>query len=400
MSDVDKLLDAFAAGELLRPSSEVLNIVDLSRALALLAGANGVQSTPEAARVADLIGPCDHLIFILADGAGMNIVEELPDDAFLPAHLVTELRTVFPSTTAVVLTTIATGEWPAQHAITGWWTHLPEIGAAATILPFVRRSDDRPLAELGVTTEQAFPLPSVMGALRRDTLSLLPEKIAGSVYSAYFSGGSARGGYKTLRGAVDVILARVRAAQGPTFTHLYWDRVDEVAHRYGAGRPEVLTAIVELDREVRRLSDGLGGRGRIVLTADHGFLDTRDGARHWIRPSDALMDSLRYNPSGDARVLYLHVRDGAEARVRESFRRRFGSRFLLIATDEAEELELFGPGALSPQTKSRVGDLMAVSMGPDVIMYRPSGNTGKALLKVSHHSGLTPAEMRIPLVVA
>ncbi len=109
---------------------------------------------------------------------------------------------------------------------------------------------------------------------------------------------------------------------------------------------------------------------------------------------------LRFNPSGDARVLYLHVCDGAHERVRARFRERFGDRFLLITLDEAEALHLFGPGPILPHTRRRMGDLIAISAGSDVIEYRPGSRPAQITGDVSHHSGLTPAEMRVPLVIA
>ena len=81
--------------------------------------------------------------------------------------------------------------------------------------------------------------------------------------------------------------------------------------------------------------------------------------------------------------------------MRELFRERFGDRFFLIDADEAEELELFGPGPMSAETRRRIGGLIAVSRGVDVVQYRPYADP-----MVGHHSGLTPDEMMIPLIVA
>ena len=400
MSDVDRLLGAFASGSLVRPSAEVTSIVDLARAVAMLAGAEGVQPGPHSGELAELIGPSDHLIFVLADGVGLSMMERLPPDSFLLTHLAAEITTVFPSTTAAALTSLATGEWPTRHAATGWWTHLAEIGSAAAILPFTRRSDRRPLTELGVTPEQAFPVPPMALGRGRDCLALLPERIADSVYSTYAAGANERRGYKSLRQAVDAIVERVRNSGGSTYTYLYTDQVDRAAHRHGVGDQRVGTALRRLDRELLRLQRGLDGRGRIALSADHGFLDAPEGHRHQIRSSDPLLECLRYPPSGDMRVLYLHVKDGAEDRVRELIRKTFGDRFLLISADEAEALELLGPGPLSSATRNRTGDLIAISAGPDVIAYQPGRGTGRWMSQAAQHSGLTPQEMLVPLVIA
>lgn len=400
VSDVERLLTKFETGALLRPTPHVPNIVDLARALAWVAGAGGIDLTANSSRLAAIIGPADHLVVILADGLGMTLVEELPDSAFLATQLVTELRTVFPSSSATVLTALATGEWPNTHGVTGQWTHLPEIRATADLLRFAARTGGRSLAKLGVTVEQVFPLPSLVRSMRRDTLALYPEPVVNSASAAYFSGYRARQGYRTLAEAVDHLIARVGAAEAPTYSYLYTPWIDLEAHRHGVGHPGVRAAVVGLDRALERLATRLNGRARLVLTADHGLLDTPVVARHWLRPGHDIFRGLAFPPSGDARVMYLHVRDGEHDGIRRRFREHYGERFFLISTEEAEQLELFGPGPLTAWVRRRLGDLIVISSGADVLEYVPAGSIDRLMAVTSHHSGLTPAEMRIPLVVA
>ncbi|HJO82814.1 MAG: hypothetical protein QGG34_04065 [SAR202 cluster bacterium] len=149
-----------------------------------------------------------------------------------------------------------------------------------------------------------------------------------------------------------------------------------------------------------RLYTAIGRKARIVVTADHGLLDAPPASRHTLRPSTDLTPLLRYPPSGDTRIMFLHTRDWARARVRGHFERRFGNRFYVISVDEAEQLELFGPGPLSPVTKERMGDLIAISSGAHMIEYNAARGSARGVLLNCHHSGLTADEMRIPLVIA
>lgn len=400
MGDVSDLRAAFDQGTLLPPTSDALNLVDLARAIAGWAGADGLPHTPWAAKAAEMIGACRHLVVVLADGLGMNILNGLPENAFLRQRLAASMRTVFPSATAVALTSLATARWPGQHGVVGWWTHLPEIGGAATILQYTSRSDRRSLSDLKVSTEQAFPARSTFAGFQRDTLALFPERIAESPYTCYFTGGRRVIGYRSLSEAVNIAVERVRCAEAPTFTYLYTSRIDETAHTYGLTRPELSAALTDLDREMERLADGLAGKARLLLTADHGFLDSGEGCRHEIRFYDPLLGLLWHPPSGDARVLYLHCKPGARGRIRDYFYRRFGNRFLVITTEEAEELRLFGPDPLSESARGRVGDMVAISSGADAIEYRGAGGNGRVMQEASQHSGLSPQEMVIPLVAA
>ena len=401
MTASERLLAAFDDETLVRPSADALNLVDLARALASITGVPDVALTEGAREIASAIGEPRHLVFMLVDGLGANMLAAERGATFLNAHAERRLQTVFPATTSAALTSIATIEWPARHAVTGWWTHLPAIGAAATMLPYVRRSDDRPLAELGVTPEQAFPLPSVVARMARETLCVQPERIVNSVYSRYWFAGRASRGYRTLGGAVDAVIEHAQSASGPTYAYLYAPHIDIAAHAHGADGPEARAALLDVDRHAQRLAAALAGEGRLVLTADHGHLAARPEARHRIAEQDGLRERLECAPAGDPRVIHFHVRTGERERFRRDFDARFGRHFVLLTTDEVEQLELFGPGKLSDETRRRLGDFVAISLGADILGYQgPDAGSGEMLAQASHHSGLTPDEMHIPLVLA
>jgi len=401
MSDADRLLAAFDSGELLRPTPGTPNLVDLTRAIALLCGAEDAERTPAAEAIADRIGVAQHLIFVLADGLGMNLLQSMPRGAFLRRRLAMELCTVFPSTTAVVLTTLATGEWPAQHGITGWWTYVREVDGAVTVVRFERRSDARHLNELGVRTEQLLPLPSWLSRMDRDALSLLPRAIVDSSYSRYAAGGTRREGYGSLRAAVDAVVEHVLEADSPTYTYLYVPRIDSAAHEHGSHNRYVTAELAALDQQLERLAERLAGqRARIVLSADHGHLDAPMAKRHLINGGEDLAATFRVAPSYDSRVMCFHLRDGAEQAFRAAIERQLGDIVFVLSVNEVEELELLGPGGLSRLTRERLGDFVAIARGADAIGYRPAMGGREIMGKASHHSGLAPDEMRIPLLIA
>lgn len=400
MNDLERLTEKFKSGAFLRPDPEVPNIVDLARALGSIGGAPEVPLTAGATRLAQVIGDAEHLVFVLADGFGLEMVERLPRDSFLVTHLVEALRTVFPSASPVALTTFATGEWPARHGVTGWWTHLPEITGAAMLLPFLKRSSGAALTPSELTPEQAFQLPALMGGMRRDALALFPEAICNSVSSEYYSGGRPRQPYRSLAEAVDSVVERVRGAGVPTYTYLYTPRIDEDAHAYGTARLEVEGALRQLDSEMGRLRAGLPAHSRVVVSADHGLMDTPAPGKHRFRFTGHLAEALLFPPTGDARALFLHAREGEEDRVRSLFRERYRDRFILLSVGEAQDAGLLGPDPIGAGVAGRFGDLVAISGGTDILEYVPGGGSARTLPQVAHHSGLTPAEMLVPLIVA
>ena len=398
MPGIEALIEAFADRKLLRPRHDLPNLVDLARAVARLCGVN-LKLSSHAEDMVEAIGTSDHLVLTLADGVGVNMVEMLPEDSFLPSHLNSEILTVFPSTTSVALTSLTTAQWPSEHAVMGWWTYLPDLNGVATILQYTDRSGGD-LTQKGIDPERTFPVRSIWPQMKRDVLIVVPERIKDSVYSSYFNGGLGSVGYRSLSEAVGIVTEHVLDAREPTFTYLYIPRVDSVAHLHGIARPEVRHALVEVDRELARLHSAIGAKGRMVVTADHGLLDATAPERHTLRASREIQPLMISPPSGDARVMYLPTWAWAGDRMRRYFDRRFGERFAVIDLEEAIKLEMFGPEPPSDVAMQRLGNQIAISTGADMLEYNVSRGLGRMVQLNCHHSGLTPEEMRIPFVVA
>lgn len=406
MSDArERLLAWFAEGRLLRPDPAEPNAVDLVRALASCSGvdlaAAGLDS-PGARRLAARIGAPAHLLFVLVDGLGTALLERLDPAGPLRAAQVEVLRSVFPSATASAITSLATGAWPAQHAVPGWWTRLPEHGRTVVALPFTDRDDGRPLEEHGLTTA-VFPLPPLLARYTRDALVIQPRAIADSTYSRYFRGPVGCVGYDGLADAVDAALERLERAPAPSYTYLYLPSVDKLAHERGPDAPETQAHVRELEGELARLFAAVRAKdARLVLSADHGLIAVPPERRHVLRGDDAeLTRDLDAFPAGEPRVPQFHLPAPARERFAAAFAERFGEAFALLPVEDAEALELFGPGPLTPAARARIGAFLAISPGLDVLLPRPPGRDEPTGLErmVGFHGGLLPDEVRIPLVV-
>ena len=396
MDDVSRLQDWFSSGLLLKPDAGRPGSVHLSRALAALCGAPLTLDAPER-DVAAAIGESPHYVFVLADGLGMNLIEALPPQSFLRKHLAMELAATFPSSTAPALTSIATGLWPSEHGLPAWLVYLPDQDLHTVTLPFIERFSSRPLKELGVSSRQLFVAPPLWAALQRDAALFMHHRIADSVYTRYISGGHPVVSYDNLDGAIDAVTLRIEDATGATFSYLYYSAIDTAAHISGPGSPAVAAEVRKLDGGIEALSDALGDRARILVSADHGGYDVSPDQKLVIEPEEELSQLLLTPPAGEAPVPMFHVRPGKRAEFAARFRARAGDAYVLLTVEEVEDLRLLGPEPLSETTRVRLGDFVALSAGGEAVVYAPE--TSVVDMK-GFHGGLTPAEVRIPLVVA
>jgi hypothetical protein len=398
LSDVPELRRAFKRGTLVNPRGVGPDLVDLARALHALGGATGCKLSRNAHALCDLISATQHYVFVVLDGLGREVFARAPEGGFFHGHLAGELRSVFPSTTAAALTSLATGEYPARHAVTAWWVWLNPPGVMAEVLPFVERFGRKSLSELGIRAEDVFTVPSAISRLTHTPLSIIPADLAGSVYSLYSAGHTKFAGYKELGEAFDIAVGHVSEAHMPTFTYVYVPHLDAACHSHGVGSIETLRAVTVLDDMLDAVAARLSGRARLVVTGDHGLVDVPDERRMYLDEGDPLLDHLLCPPSGEPTTLYFHVKPGREEAFRGDFVTRLGEYFALITRSEADSLHLFGPDPLNNLASARVGDLIAVGWQPSALHYRP--REGAVKIHKGMHAGLSAAEMIVPLVLA
>ena len=394
VSDVPGLLAAFDSNTLLRPRFDVPNIVDLSQAVFDWAGVPNLDIGENSKRIGATFADTGQLVFVVVDGLGMNFIDKLEPSSFLRQHLRMELQTVFPSTTSTAVTSLATASWPNRHSIIGWDMYLEEVDTVVTIIRFERRRDGKPLGRLGVREDQAYPTSSLFGAIPSDLVSIVPDGIANTPYSDYATGHKASYiTYGEFADGIEAAMSSARASRERRITYLYTVDVDYAAHEYGTNAPQTMDALERVDKAIERLAMHLPSSARLLLTADHGHLD---GPTHEILPTHPLVEHLLHEPWGDAREMHFAVMPGRDEVFEADFREKYGEYAFLLTVDEVESLELLGPGRIEDVTRRRLGTHLAISRGPDAFTYRSKSDSMKF---IGYHSGLTPDEMLVPLIV-
>ena len=394
VSDVPDLLAAFESNALLRPRFDVPSIVDFSKAVFNWAGIPNLDIGKTTNEIGETFTDAQQLVIVLVDGLGMNFIDKLEPSSFLRRYLRMELQTVFPSTTSSAFTSLATAAWPNSHSIIGWDMYLDEVDTVATILRFERRHDGKPLSRLGVIEGQAYPVPSHFSNFAGRFFNVVPDGVANTTYSDYWGGHNATyASYNDLTNGVDKVISLSRVGKAPSIIHLYAIDVDYAAHEYGTNAKQTIHALKRVDKAIERLALNLPSNTRLLLTADHGHLD---GRTHEILPTDPLIGHLQHEPWGDAREMHFAVKPGSEDEFEAKFRERYGEFAFLLTVDEVDALELLGPGHIEDFARRRLGTHLAISRGADTFIYLDKPEYMKF---IGYHSGLTPDEMLIPLVV-
>ena len=369
--------------------------------VATISAACGAQPQHATLRLlpSERIAQARNIVFFLVDGLGYNYLRSASRGGALIEHLAGSITSVFPSTTATAITSTFTGLMPQAHAMTGWFCWFPESDVIAAPLPFRRRGDDRALTDLAIEPRTLFSLPPLLDALDVRTFVVSQDRIVDSEYSRHFGGRAVRRGYENLAGLVDAIDAAARSGPERKYIYAYYPELDTVAHRHGIASVQAATRLAAIDAAFADLLKRLAGtNSAIVISADHGFIDTPAHEALQLEQCPGLVELLRLPLSGEPRVAYCHTQPGCSELFAARARAILGERADVRMSKELIAEGWFGPGATHPRLAARVGDVTLLMRGRYTIKDYLPGE--KRHLLIGNHGGITADEMLIPLVVA
>jgi hypothetical protein len=383
----------FDTGALYRPDGA--GSVHLFRALSLLCGCDSIARDGHVAELSGAIGEYSHYVYILIDGMGTSLDEHLPKDGWFTNARRMDLSSVYPSTTAVALTSQATGLWPSEHGVTGWHTHLPDRGVTVLPLRATERKSGQRLKQLEIPFREVVKPDSIIPKYSRRKRVFMKKSIRGGPFAKWSFPGITRTGTSTRSQAFDRLRRHIRGSTEPSFSYLYLEELDSMSHRHGSHSRGVHSLIKRIDQELTTLRDDAGEQVRIIVTADHGHIDADPERHHLLHEGDPLLDLLQAPPSGESRNPIFHVQPGRESEFKDLFTKQFSEDFLLCEPDDIESEKLMGPAKLAVHTRSRLGTFIGIATGPGAIEYVSAD--GESKHHKGMHGGLSGAEIKVPL---
>ncbi len=353
-----------------------------------------------------------NVVVVLADGLGWEQLHRLRANGQLPfigrlmergsgAQLL-EATTVFPSTTTAAITTMNTARTPQEHGNVAYFTWLEEFGAVAQMLRWgpaaTRRGSffDDPRND----PRAHVKVPSIHSRARQlgaRTYAVEPEIFRAEAMTRMHAAEADFRGYllpSTLSVRLGELLDERPWGIAPAYVYAYWAGVDTAAHWHGPGSREEAAEAAGLDLALARaFAARRQGDTLVLLTADHGHALV-DPGRLIDLEGDADLRALLRNPlAGEPRCVFIHTDRAAE--VKRHLTERYPGAFALFDRDELVDAGVFGRGGAA-LVRSRVGEVCAfprADRGATIVRV-----DGQTVLHRGSHGGMSPAEMRIPVL--
>lgn len=318
-----------------------------------------------------------HIMLILLDGMGMNILNNINENTLLRKHVKTAITSVYPPTTVAATTSVLSGLTPYEHGHVGW-TQYNRFEDCHTVVFLNKDFYDESHSLKSHFKDTYLAYETILEKIKKTNPDLSVRKLFPDFEI---------NGYKSFDLMVDELIDISK--KEPSFTYAYWTEPDYTIHDEGVFNDKVKAMLTYLNNQVERLYDSVTKDTLIIVIADHGLVDV-EGIALYDHPILNLLDK---KPSVEPRSTAFFVKKGEETRFETEFKRAFDNQFVLMTKQEMYDSGILGSGEKHPLLDDFIGDYMALS--DDKYMFNiKESSTFKA-----HHAGIHPDEMWVPLII-
>jgi predicted AlkP superfamily pyrophosphatase or phosphodiesterase len=338
-----------------------------------------------------------NIILLVIDGLGYEYLHQHGANGILMEHLYDKITSVFPSTTATGITTFLTGLAPQQHAITGWFMLIKELGVVARILPFNPRYGGLSLGKTGIDSNLIFTHKPLSARLKAETYYLVPIFLYDSDYTMATSIGAKRLSYNSHEECLKKIKDIVLSSHNKKFVYAYLAEFDSLCHEFGTQSPEVRAHFRELNHAIVNLLDLLKeSNSTIVITSDHGLIDTETMDRISLEEHPEVAETLTIPLCGEPRVAYCYVHPAKVKQFRDYVDANLSDYCTMHTSRDLIRRHFFGLHEPDPRLFDRIGDYVLIMKGNYVLKDFVLGESAHFLK--ANHGGVSKEEMYVPLI--
>lgn len=376
----------------------------------------GFAGIPERIKAAFASGNYDAVVLCLVDGFGWRFFERFQDAPFLQRIAkhgrIEKLISQFPSTTAAHVTTIHTGWTVGQSGVFEWVYYEPQLDVMITPLLFsyagARYRNE--LTATGIHPPLLYPRGLFYPELKKRGVNPYVfgmREYTPSTYSDVVTAGAEQFSFRTLSEALMNLGILLEAESRPLYVHLYFDRIDTLAHEYGPAAPqteaEIETFLLLMEHYFERV---FKNRKRILflMTADHGQVEVDPQTTIYLNQEASLNGIERFLqtnrkgqllvPAGSPRDMFLYIKEGMLEEAQSFLASRLEGRADVVKTEFLIEQGYFGSD-VSPRFRERAGNLVILPYRYESVWWYIKEKFEQRFY--GHHGGLTPQEMETVL---
>jgi len=194
------------------------------------------------------------------------------------------------------------------------------------------------------------------------------------------------------------ITQTLTAGRKRKYIYAYWPELDSHAHIHGIHSQIALDHFMKFDAAFAAFVDRISGSDTtIIVTGDHGMVDTTPDKTLLLDQHPMLADALALPLCGEPRMAYCYVRPAKEEQFKDYVLTHLAHCCELYASEDLVARNYFGLHAPHPRLRERIGDYALLTKDNYVIKDFILGE--QACCQIGVHGGLSEDELLVPLVV-
>lgn len=313
----------------------------------------------------------NRLVMVL-DGMGVAVMNKLLDkNGFFARHMADVESAIIPATTVAATTAYQTGKMPWETGFIGWAQYYSETDEVIEVFK-----------NTNLYTGEVSKMPHHTRTLPCKTVV---EEMNDNGRRAYeIMPGFIPGGFDTFEQWLTRIVELCNT-ESDAYIYAYWTEPDSCLHELGADAPAVKTLLRDMERKIESALKQIRNKTDVLITADHGHTDIES---LFIDDFPELLECLVHPLSLESRCVSMFIKPERIAEFPDIFNKHFGKWFKLVSKSEFETRYLH-----AEKPVRFIGDFVALATDKYDLKQRPD-----TIVLKSHHAGITPAELEIPVI--
>ncbi len=329
------------------------------------------------------------VIVVLVDGLGwLSLQANLETAPHLRGGRA--IDAAVPTTTPTGLASLGTGLPPGSHGLVGASFRVEDHHGL--LHPLSWQDSPSPMA--------VQPEPTVFERVQRrgfKVASISPRPYAKSGLSSAVLRGGTYIGADGFGERVAEVRSLVKATES-FLAYVYWPDLDKTGHIHGVDSDHWRAELAHVDALVAALRAELPEDVALLVTADHGMIDSTGADRVDL---DELMNGIAHlghnvtGVGGEPRCRHVYVRPGTALEVADHWARELQGIARVVVREDLIAEGYFG--AVAEHISHRIGDVVVLCEGTNTLVSSTVDSKVSSL--TGQHGSITEHEMKVPLVV-
>ena len=345
-----------------------------------------------------LVESAQNIVLCVIDGLGDQFLRAADNASFLQAHQRGSLTSVFPTTTAAAITTFLTGQAPQQHGLTGWFVNLAQAGGVVAVLPCEARDRQQSLTLSASQLAWSYGHKPIFDLMTCKSYVVSPHWLIDSAFNQAHTGVAQAVPYEEeLADMFNAVAHVIQHDPARKYIYAYWPELDRLSHIYGQGSDIAARHLGEINAAVETFVSTMAGSNTLlILTADHGFMDTEPTKVITVNDHPELQACLAAPLCGEPRLAYAYVKPDKQTQFVDYIQQHFQNEIVLLRSDTLINQAAFGLGIPHPELAKRIGDYTLVMKENYVI--KDWLDSEAHFFHRGVHGGVSDQEMDVPLI--